>query len=133
MNLVKTTVIPVRWGDIDNLGHVNNSCYFTYFEQTRIEWLSDLGYQLNIETQKGPVLVNAACTFIKEIKYPSSVIVKLYLLDPGRSSFMTHHEISLEDDPETIVAKGSAKVVWLDYKAGKSISMPENIRALMTE
>ena len=31
--------IVVRWGDIDALRHVNNSVYFSYFEQARANWL----------------------------------------------------------------------------------------------
>ena len=25
-------VIPIRWGDMDAMGHVNNTIYFRYFE-----------------------------------------------------------------------------------------------------
>ena len=29
----------LRWADMDALGHINNTCYFRYMEQARIEWL----------------------------------------------------------------------------------------------
>ena len=32
-------VIPIRWGDMDAMGHVNNTIYFRYLEIVRIEWL----------------------------------------------------------------------------------------------
>ncbi len=32
-------VIPIRWGDMDAMGHVNNTIYFRYLEIIRIEWL----------------------------------------------------------------------------------------------
>jgi acyl-CoA thioester hydrolase len=42
--LVHVTHIPIRWGDMDAYGHVNNTVYFRYMEQARVEWLeSDLG------------------------------------------------------------------------------------------
>ena len=31
--LIYTARIPVRWGDMDAFGHVNNTIYFRYFEQ----------------------------------------------------------------------------------------------------
>jgi acyl-CoA thioester hydrolase len=31
--------IPVRWGDMDAFGHVNNTVYFRYFEETRFQWM----------------------------------------------------------------------------------------------
>ena len=37
--LVHTSVQSIRWGDMDALGHVNNTVYFRYMEQARIEWL----------------------------------------------------------------------------------------------
>ena len=32
-------VIPIRWGDMDAMGHVNNTIYFRYLEIVRIECL----------------------------------------------------------------------------------------------
>ena len=37
--LVHTSLQPIRWGDMDVLGHVNNTVYFRYMEQARIEWI----------------------------------------------------------------------------------------------
>jgi len=34
--------IPIRWGDMDAMGHVNNTVYFRYMEQTRINWFDVL-------------------------------------------------------------------------------------------
>ena len=36
-------VIPIRWGDMDAMGHVNNTIYFRYLEIIRIEWLHKAG------------------------------------------------------------------------------------------
>lgn len=29
--------MPIRWGDMDAMGHVNNTVYFRYLESARIE------------------------------------------------------------------------------------------------
>ena len=39
---VHEMVIPIRWGDMDAMGHVNNTVYFRYMEQARIEWLESI-------------------------------------------------------------------------------------------
>jgi hypothetical protein len=36
---VHAMTIPIRWGDMDAMGHVNNTVYFRYLESARIEWL----------------------------------------------------------------------------------------------
>ena len=35
--------IPIRWGDMDAMGHVNNTVYFRYIESARIAWLEQAG------------------------------------------------------------------------------------------
>ena len=63
--LVYEMEIPVRWGDMDAMGHVNNTVYFRFLESIRIEWLTHLGYPPN-PSGKGPVLVNAFCNFYRQ-------------------------------------------------------------------
>ena len=36
--LVYEMLIPIRWGDMDAMGHLNNGSYFRYMETIRIEW-----------------------------------------------------------------------------------------------
>ena len=83
--LVHTSAQPIRWGDMDALGHVNNTVYFRYMEQARIEWLfahakAHGGY----ESGQGPVIVNASCNFLVPLVYPGDVEVTMYLGHPGR-------------------------------------------------
>jgi acyl-CoA thioester hydrolase len=35
-------VIPIRSGDMDAMGHVNNTIYLRYFEIIRVEWLHSI-------------------------------------------------------------------------------------------
>ena len=47
LKLVHETRISVRWGDVDAMGHVNNTVYFRYFEILRIEWLRRISAEPN--------------------------------------------------------------------------------------
>lgn len=51
--LIYATILPVRWGDMDAMNHVNNTVYFRYMEQARIEWLESLGYGTGQHTEEG--------------------------------------------------------------------------------
>jgi acyl-CoA thioester hydrolase len=62
--LVYSNQMPIRWGDQDAMGHVNNTVYFRYMEQTRIEWLESFGFGTSVTQTEGPVIVNASCTFL---------------------------------------------------------------------
>lgn len=124
---VWTSQIVVRWGDMDYYGHVNNTQYFRYFEQARVEWIEHLGYPVGPEQPEGAVIIHADCTFLLPVMYPATVEVKVYVGEPGRSSVMTWYEMRLVGD-ERIHAQGSAKVVWMDNATGKSAPLPEGLR-----
>ncbi len=125
--LVHTSIQPVRWGDMDSLGHVNNTVYFRYMEQTRIEWLYALAEESGgYASGTGPVIVNASCTFLVPIVYPADVEVRMYLGAPGRSSVDSHYEL---DCAGRRMAEGAAKIVWIDFASGRSVPLPEPLRA----
>lgn len=112
------------------MGHVNNTVYFRYFEVARIEWFTEIGCTPD-PSGEGPVIVNAHCSFIKQLKYPGEIEVLTYVGPPGRSSFESMHEIRRVDQPDVLAASGGAKVVWVDFPAEKSAPLPERIRSLL--
>ncbi|MGC9163410.1 MAG: acyl-CoA thioesterase [Thiomonas sp.] len=131
LNLVHTMAIPIRWGDMDMMGHVNNTVYFRYMEIIRLEWMRAAGVPAN-PNGFGPVIVNAFCNFQTELTYPGEVLARLYTADVGRTSFDTYTLLSRTDDPDTIYASGGSRVVWVDFPKRKSVPLPEMLRALLT-
>lgn len=129
--LLLTTRIPVRWGDMDYYGHVNNTVYFRFCEQARCEWLEAAGYRVTPEAESAPVIINASCTFLIPVNYPATVIVNMYGGEPGRSSVMTWYELFVEGD-DRLYAEGASKVVWMDPRTGKSVPLPDDLRALIS-
>ena len=125
--LIYTTRMAVRWGDMDAYGHVNNTVYFRYMEQARVEWLESIMAPVR-PGGEAPVIVNASCTFLIQMNYPGTVEVRTYASHPGRSSFMTHFEMRIAGD-ERIYAEGAAKLVWIDTRTGKSVHLPDHVRA----
>ncbi len=130
--LVHTTRMAIRWSDMDALGHVNNAVYFRYMELARVEWLVVSGFGLDPATE-GPVIVNARCSFMKQLKYPGELEIRTYVSTPGRSSFETVYEIRRADQPDILCAEGAAKVVWVDFALEKSAPMPAQLRDLISE
>jgi acyl-CoA thioester hydrolase len=123
--------MPIRWGDMDAFGHVNNTVYFRYMEQVRISWFERLGLVGAAEEGQGPVIVNASMEFLRQLHYPGDIIGRMSVGKPGRSSFDTGFELVRADDPGTLYARGAARCVWVDYAAGKSVPMPERLRKLL--
>ncbi|MFO1293639.1 MAG: thioesterase family protein [Rubrivivax sp.] len=126
--LVHETTIPIRWGDMDAMGHVNNTVYFRYFEIARLDWIYKVcgGWQ---GSTQGPVIVNAFCNFLRQLEFPGDVRARFYVTNPGRSSFDTYLTIERTDQPGVVWAEGGAKMVWTDYATRKSVPLPEALRA----
>lgn len=124
---IHRTRIAIRWGDMDALGHVNNTVFFRYIEQARIEWLESVGSAVKPVGQ-GPVVVNAHCSFLKQLKYPGEIEVTSLPGPPGRASFELMHQIRRVDDLRTLCAEGGAKVVWVDFALEKAVPLPGWLR-----
>jgi acyl-CoA thioester hydrolase len=128
--LTHEMVFPIRWGDMDAMGHVNNTIYFRYMEIARLEWLYRVGGPPD-PGGCGPVIVNAFCNFIRQLEFPGEVLARHYVRNPGRSSFDTYITLSRTDDPAVLYAEGGSKTVWTDFKAHKSVPLPDWMQALL--
>ena len=122
--------IPIRWGDMDAMGHVNNTIYFRYFETIRIEWFRRIGCVPN-PASEGLVIVNAFCNFIKQFEFPGEVLARHYVAKLGRTSFETYVTMERTDMPGVLHASGGAKAVWIDFPKQKSAPVPEWLCALV--
>ena len=125
-------VIPMRWGDMDAMGHLNNAMYFRYLETLRIDWFRSIGCMPDA-SGIGPLIVNAFCNFNRQLEYPCDVLAKHYVGAMGRSSIDTYATLERADRPGELHATGGATVVWTDFKAQKSVPVPQRIRALLGE
>lgn len=122
-----TMEIPIRWGDMDMMGHVNNTLYLRYAETARIQMMEDAGYATN-PLGEGFVIANVFCNFLKQLEYPGTVIAKSYVGAIGRSSFDLYHELLRTDGGETVYANAGATMVWLNFPQQKTLPLPEGMR-----
>jgi acyl-CoA thioester hydrolase len=123
--------ISIRWGDMDAMGHLNNTSYFRFLETARIDWMTHLGCTPS-PAGEGPVIINAFCNFYKQFEYPGDVLIKMYVSEPGRSSFESWATLERTDMPGVIHATGGATTVWVDFPKQKSVPMPQWFKAIIS-
>ena len=129
--LVHQMAIPIRWGDMDAMGHVNNTVYFRYLETLRIDWF----HTIDSEPQPqgvGPVIVNAFCNFYRQLEYPGDILASMYVSDPGRTTFETWCTLERTDQPGVVFAEGGATTIWVDFPKQKAVDLPDWLRALVS-
>ena len=120
--------IQIRWGDMDAMGHVNNTVYFRYMEQARISWFETLVPEAGAWKQTGIVIVNASCHYKRPITYPGTVEVRLLVGRIGGTSVATFYELRVDDDPE-LYASGEAVVVFVSIATQKPTRITDEMRA----
>ncbi|WP_103026983.1 acyl-CoA thioesterase [Salinibacter altiplanensis] len=120
---VHTTDLAVRWGDMDAVGHVNNSRFFSYFEEARVEWLKATLDEATF-SESGPVLAHASCDFEHPVRHPTTLHLDVYAESPGRSSLATHYTARF-DASDDAVASGTAVLVWVSAETGDPVPVPD--------
>ena len=128
--LVFQMTMPIRWGDMDAMGHVNNTLYFRYLEILRIDWFRSID-SVPTPGREGPLIVNAFCNFHRQLTFPGDLRLKMFASDPGRSTFESWATIERTDEPGVIYADGGATTIWLDASGKKSAPMPEWFRKIV--
>ncbi|GAC1631340.1 MAG: thioesterase family protein [Nevskia sp.] len=118
--------LPVRWGDVDMLGHVNNAKYFTYDESSRIEYFEALGAEdARMWKDYGLILASIGADFVAQVHYPATLAIGTRVVRLGRSSMNTLSGLFLGD---TLIAAVRGVLVWFDYVNQKPMAIPEHVR-----
>jgi acyl-CoA thioester hydrolase len=112
---------PLRWGDMDALGHVNNGRYVDYLQDARVDFLFRTAKELGADTLETGLLVAR-----HEVEYraplhfrPEPVRIELWISEIRAASFTVDYEI-LDAEPERrTYVEARTKLVPFDFKANR--------------
>ena len=119
--------IQIRFKDIDQMGHVNNANYFTYFELARVEYFKEVMQTRQIEWKtEGIIMANVEMTFLKPLLLEDAVWVYTWISRIGTKSFnMDCSVVKRINGLEVEVAKGSSVIVCINYETNETIAIPD--------
>ncbi len=123
-----TVTLPVLWGDMDALGHVNNVRYFRWMESARIALFERVGLLTAAPSATGPILASATCDFVASVQYPGTIRASTRVTRVGETSIAQEYEIRDDAAPERLYARGSSVVVLYDYGAKSKVRVPDDLR-----
>ena len=125
--------IEVRYGDLDPQGHVNNAKHLTYFEQGRVAYMIELGLFTKDQSfmEIGVILADVHITYFEPIYFGQNVKVGVHAAKLGNKS-MTWEQGIVDADTDKELAKGKVVMVTYDYRAEKTISIPQEWREKIT-
>lgn len=122
--------LNVRFLETDAFGHINNTNYFIYLEEARIQFFEAIGLASDVE-EWNFLLASTTCNFISQGYFNQLLTIRTFLTKVGTKSCEVIQDISCSQTGE-IVAKGTAVLVCFNFTDQKSIPIPELIRETMT-
>lgn len=125
--------IPVAWGDMDVLGHVNNVVYARWFESGRAFYFDRLGFTQALNDRGvAPILARQEINYRLSTSYPDTVQVKTTVSHIGNTSFTMAFEIWSQQQ-QKLIAEGSGVLVMVDYGRGQKVTVSDELRRAIYE
>ena len=112
---VHETSLKVRFYELDPYDHVNHTNYFSYFETARIEYLTDMGWGLDVLKENGWqfVVVELQARFRAAARYGQELVIRTWIKDVGRVK-STWQQLMLRDDQ--VVAELEVSAAFTDLE-----------------
>lgn len=148
--------VQIRFRDLDPLAHVNNTVYFTYFEEARSYYFNQLDRWLKewpsreehqevesivshpphnprIQTRPGGshyglLVKEVTCTYLLPLVRSDTIEVGVRVVRVGRTSFNMEHQIRNTNEHDHIFATGKSAMVWCNYLTGRPHPVPPSLR-----
>ncbi len=124
----------VRYGDLDPQGHVNNAKYLTYFEQARVYYLIHLGLFGKDQSfmEIGLIIADIHIKYNAPTHYCDEIKTGVRTAKIGNKSIIIEHTV-LDAKTSVEMAKGEVVTVMYDYRAQKTIPVPDEWREMITK
>lgn len=118
----------VRWGDMDAMGHVNNTIYFRYFEDVRVPMMKDMEFFATDPQQPipqvGPIIAATDCRFKFPLTFPDTLHIGCRVSEVREDRLIFTVRI-VSELHQRVAAEGGSEIVVYDYDAGRKVAMPE--------
>jgi YbgC/YbaW family acyl-CoA thioester hydrolase len=111
------TGIPIRFSDIDAMGHVNNALTLTLLEQGRMAFYAEVVGVRRVE-EIDFVIAESTCRYKAPIRLHDPVRLRLHIADVSRSAFRFRYLLFDPDDGRVFTEAETVQVVY-DYAAGR--------------
>ena len=126
-------VQAVVWGDMDSYRHVNNTVYFRYFENARLEYFRRMRwFEYEDETGIGPILSATQARFRRPLTYPDTVSIGARVSTIGLDR-ITFDYLVVSHNLNAVAAEGQGTIVSYDYRNGKKTPLPDELRRRIEE
>lgn len=126
------TDVQIRFNDIDILGHVNNTVYFSIFDTGKAYYFNAVKRGRMDWRKVETVIANINCSFISPVLFGQEVEVFTRCEVIHEKSFLLRQAL-VQKDTREVKALCDTVMVCMDLATGKSCSVPDDFRLLLNE
>ena len=117
----------LRWSDVDQFGHVNNSVYFQLFDMCKTKYVLEVVGQDTLK-QVAIVVASIKADFLAPIYYPDEIVIQSKITHMGNKSFIIRQR-AVNIRTKEIKCEGYTTMVTYDMTNNCSIPLPDDFRA----
>ncbi len=119
---------PMRWGDMDAQGHVNNAVYLDYLQEARVDFLLSGPPVLHQLLDTGVLVVNHQVEYLKPVRFSDRrLLIKLWVDSVGGSRFSLAYDVF---DGDVLAARARTGAVPFDLASNTLRRLTAEERAL---
>ncbi len=116
--------VQMRFNDVDVLGHVNNSLYFTYYDLGKSAYFTTVRNGQMDWTRPDVVIANVNCNFYSPMFFGEPVSVVTRVESIGEKSFKMHQRI-VNTVTKEIKSECATVMVAFDADTQQSKQLPQ--------
>ncbi|MDJ1499351.1 thioesterase family protein [Xanthocytophaga agilis] len=121
--------IQMRWSDMDEMKHVNNAVYLTYFEEARLRYLHETLQIPYRDVDTRVIIARNTVDYILPLFFLDEPYLYIRCTHIGTKSFELEQVIVNEKDGQKkLIAKGGTVMVTYNYKLNQSVAIPDSWR-----
>ena len=118
--------IQLRFNDIDILGHLNNTVYFSLYDLGKARYMEEAGLRRHAPEPPSSVIVDIHCSYIRPIFYGDEIFVETTCTEIGHKSFTLMQQ--LVDASGEVRSRCLTVMVYFNPATGESEPVPEDFR-----
>ena len=125
------TIVNPRFGDMDILGHVNNTVPVVWFELARNPLYALFDPELNLDKKTFPlIMAHTDYDYVDQLYFKYEVEIRSWVMRIGTKSFTMYHEAWQQG---RLCVKGNAVIVYYNFNIEQSTPIPEDKKKLLAE
>lgn len=118
--------VQLRFNDIDILGHLNNTVYFSIYDLGKALYMQEAGLRSSGRERPTSVIADIHCTYFAPIHFGDKIFVTTRCTHIGEKSYTLEQE--LIDDRDEVRSRCSTVMVYFNPSTGRSEVIPPDYR-----